>query len=675
MDEPTLDPRGEDAALAAIVRSSEDAVVAKAIDGTVTAWNLGAERLYGYPAAEMLGRPISVLFAPETADEERRRHALVAAGHADSGYRCVRVRGDGTRVEVVMSMSPVRDAADAIVGVATISREVSSLEAFLEESEARLRMLTENVDAVSTLWQPDPPGYVYVSPQFERLTGYPVERILLDDGFPLTELMYPEDREQALVHLAELVTSGGRGAMEHRIVRADGEVRWVRSTVTPLPDPAGGGVRIVGTSTDVTERVLATEALAAAEAEAQHANLAKNEFLSRMSHELRTPLHAILGFGQLLEMELEGTESVESVHHVLSAGRHLLGLIDEVLDFARIESGQLAVTIEPVAVDEILDDVRALVGPLAAVAGVRLDPMDEAPACRALADRGRLRQVLLNLLSNAIKYNRAEGRVWTTWGVRDGRCVIEVGDDGPGIREDLHDRLFTPFDRLGAETTAVEGTGVGLSVTLGLMGLMNGSVAVDSAPGRGSVFTVDLPLADPAGSADATSPEGHPRARTPGAPPVVAPDRLVLCVVDDDQGAQLLQSIVALRPRWRFLRAAGGPLGVRLARRHTPDLVLLDLQVPDEPALDVVVSLHRAAATADVPVAVLSADASPARVRRFLSAGAWRHLTKPVSVPDVLALLDEVMTSADTAVPGAARAADSAPVARSGTARDLYPPG
>jgi signal transduction histidine kinase/ActR/RegA family two-component response regulator len=473
--------------------------------------------------------------------------------------------------------------------------------------------------------------------------------MLLDDGFPLNTLMHPDDRERALVHLAELVASGGRGALEHRIVRADGEVRWVRSTVTPLPDPAAGGVRIVGTSTDVTERVLATEALAAAEAEAQHANLAKNEFLSRMSHELRTPLHAILGFGQLLEMELEGTESLDSVHHVLGAGRHLLGLIDEVLDFARIESGQLAVSIEPVAVDEVVEEVRALVGPLAGVAGVRLDPVDAAP-CRALADRGRLRQVLLNLLSNAIKYNRTGGRVWTTWGVRGGRCVIEVGDDGPGIPIDLHDRLFTPFDRLGAETTAVEGTGVGLSVTLGLMGLMGGSITVDSEPGRGSTFTVDLPFEDPAALALATSPSARPRIPTTGATPVVAPDRLVLCVVDDDQGAQLLQSIVALRPRWRFLRAAGGPLGVRLARRHCPDLVLLDLQVPDEPALDVVVSLHRAAATAEVPVAVLSADASPAHVRRFVSAGAWRHLTKPASVTDVLDLLDEVVASSDSAV-------------------------
>jgi PAS domain S-box-containing protein len=648
--EPTPDPRGEDAALAAIVRSSEDAVVAKTVDGTVIAWNHGAERLYGYPASEMLGHPIEILFAPETAEEEHRRHAEVAAGRGDSGYRCVRIRDDGTRIDVVMSMSPIRDERDEIVGVATISRPVSTLEAFFEESEARLRQLTENVDAVSTLWQPEPRGYIYVSPQFEQLTGYPVERMLLDDNFPLNTLMHPEDRPGALARLAELVGSGGRGALEHRIVRADGEVRWVRSTVTPLPDPAGGGLRIVGTSTDVTERVLATEALAAAEAEAQHANLAKNDFLSRMSHELRTPLHAILGFGQLLEMELQGTESLDSVQHVLSAGRHLLGLIDEVLDFARIESGQLAVAIEPVYVDEVVAEVRALVGPLAGVAGVTLDPVDARP-CRVLADRGRLRQVLLNLLTNAIKYNRAGGRVWTTWDTRDDRCVISVGDDGAGIPEELHDRLFTPFDRLGAEATAVEGTGVGLSVTLGLMSLMDGSVSVDSEPGRGSVFTVDLPLEDTAAATPDAYPAPQPRLRA--APAMVTTDLLVLCVVDDDQSAQLLESIVALRPRWRFLRAAGGPLGVRLARRHRPDLVLLDLQVPDAEALDVLVSLHRAAATADVPVAVVSADASRGHVRRFLSAGAWRHLTKPAGVPAVLRLLDEV---ADTDVPGVAPA-------------------
>jgi signal transduction histidine kinase/ActR/RegA family two-component response regulator len=390
-----------------------------------------------------------------------------------------------------------------------------------------------------------------------------------------------------------------------------------------------------------------TRQLSDATAEADHANQAKSEFLSRMSHELRTPLNAILGFAQLLQMDdgLSGRQS-ESVEHILRAGRHLLGLINEVLEISRIEAGRLQLSLEPVPVRETLAQAMQLVQPAAKAAEVSLqaDPMEEQ--LHVLADRQRLQQVFLNLLSNAIKYNRPSGTVHVTCERRDdGRLRIAVRDTGVGITPDKLARLFTPFDRLGAEASGVEGTGLGLALSKSLIEAMGGTVHVESTPGTGSTFSAELAVVPgPTAITDTASLEAEP----PAIDTATAPRRTILYIEDNLSNLRLVESILSRRPGVTVLSAMQGQVGVDLARSHRPDLILLDRHLPDIAGDEVLRLLQADDSTRSIPVVILSADAIPGGIKRFLDSGARAYLTKPLDVHHLLAVVDETLrTGAD----------------------------
>jgi signal transduction histidine kinase/ActR/RegA family two-component response regulator len=381
-------------------------------------------------------------------------------------------------------------------------------------------------------------------------------------------------------------------------------------------------------TTEVTER-------RRAEAAAEAANRAKSEFLSRMSHELRTPLNGILGFGQLLELEVKTPEERESVEHILKGGRHLLGLINEVLDIARIEAGKLSISLEPVLAQDVLGAALDLVRPHAAARRVSLP--EPAPGDRYVkADRQRLQQVLLNLLSNAIKYNRDGGRVRVSCDeTAAGSVRIAVSDTGAGITPELLGRLFTPFERLGADQGGIEGTGLGLALSKRLVEAMGGTLTVMSTPGEGSTFTVELPSAVgptvPLTGVDAGAGEDHP-ATTHGT---------VLYIEDNVSNLRLLERVMSRRPGVTLLSAMQGTRGIELAQDHGPQLILLDLHLPDLPGAEVLRRLRDDPRTRAIPVVILSADATPGQITRLVAQGARSYLTKPLDVTALLALVDE----------------------------------
>jgi signal transduction histidine kinase/ActR/RegA family two-component response regulator len=376
---------------------------------------------------------------------------------------------------------------------------------------------------------------------------------------------------------------------------------------------------------------LANAELANAIDEARNANQAKSAFLSSMSHELRTPLNAILGFAQILTSEAlptTDTQKKEFANHILKSGRHLLTLINEILDLAKVESGTITLSMEPVALGEILGECETMIEPLAAARGIRVLFPQQAGAV-LLADRTRLKQVLLNLLSNAIKYNRDAGAVVLgCQQVSPERVRISVQDTGMGLRPEQLDSLFQPFNRLGQEAGAQEGTGIGLVVTRRLVELMNGTIEVTSSPGVGSVFTIELgtaaPLLPHAGA-------GEERAAAPAAQEHGAP-RLLLYVEDNPANLKLVEEIVRFRPDLRLLAAGDGPLGLSLARTHHPDIILMDLNLPGMSGLEVLAQLQREPGTRDIPAIALTANAMARDIERGMAAGFFRYLTKPIDI-------------------------------------------
>jgi PAS domain S-box-containing protein len=411
-----------------------------------------------------------------------------------------------------------------------------------------------------------------------------------------------------------------------RILRPDGSTRWVDRRSRAVFDEHGNLRHFVSAWRDAQAEVEHSEALAAATEAAQAANLAKTTFLSRMSHELRTPLNAVLGFAQLLQMDDLDEDQQASINQILAGGRHLLELINEVLDIARIESGRLTLSPERVLISDVVIEALELMRPLAAQHEVSLVPVD-AEHCHdvVFVDRQRMIQILLNLLSNAVKYNRRGGAVYVTCDHHGERLVLSVRDEGLGIAAADLPKLFAPFERLGAAETGVEGTGIGLALSRGLAEIMGAELNVVSTVGVGSTFTLSLPRVD--GESTQTPTE----AARIAAAQSTATTRL-LYVEDNPANVMLMRSIVARRPNVEFVVAGTAEDAVDMATSMPFDLVLLDLHLPDSPGEEVLRRLRTQASTATIPVVVLTADASAAARERVSLLGADAFLTKPVDV-------------------------------------------
>jgi signal transduction histidine kinase len=389
------------------------------------------------------------------------------------------------------------------------------------------------------------------------------------------------------------------------------------------------------------------EELKLATATAEKANRAKSEFLSSMSHELRTPLNAIIGFGQLLGTNIADAKPErrqEFVDHIVGAGKHLLTLINEILNLARIESGHVELSVEPVLMADVLEECRRMIEPMATQRGIKVEFSRDCAEV-ALADRMRLKQVLLNLVSNAIKYNRKQGWVQVSCSTLDaGHVRIAVQDSGQGLQPAQVEALFQPFNRLGQEGGPEQGTGIGLVVTQRLVELMGGRIGVDSTPGVGSVFWVDLRASDmPALPREATDwgaltqlPAGQARRGGPAT---------VLYVEDNRASLKLVEELLAAHGGIRLLSAPNGRLGVEMAREHQPDVILMDNNMPQMSGREAQAILKQDPRTAHIPVIALTANAMPEAAASGLAAGFFRYLTKPLEPRRLLEALDSALAS------------------------------
>jgi PAS domain S-box-containing protein len=651
----------------AIFNSANFSSIATDAKGVIQIFNVGAERMLGYTAAEVMNKitpadisdPQEVIARAGALSVELGTpitpgfEALVfkASRGIEDIYELTYIRKDGSRFPAVVSVTALRDAQNAIIGYLLIGTDNTArkqveaeqmlLDQRLRDQQFYTRSLIEsNIDALMTT---DLRGIITdVNQQMEALTGCTRDELI---GAPFKN--YFTDPERAEAGIKQVLRESKVTNYELTARARDGKETVVSYNATTLHDRDRKLRGVFAAARDVTERkrfeLTLQEnnvALESAIAAADKANLAKSNFLSSMSHELRTPLNAILGFAQLMESDapLPTPSQKASIEQILQAGWYLLELINEILDLALIESGKFSISLEPVSLDEVMLECQSMIEPQAKKRGIRMSfPRFERPFF-VNADSTRVKQILINLFSNAIKYNQPGGSVVVALTVTGTANVrISISDTGAGLSPEKLAQLFQPFNRLGQESSAEEGTGIGLVVTKRLVELMGGAIGVESTVGVGSVFWVELNAA----AAPALEEEVAPAAAVAATPAGDGASLHTLLYVEDNPAnLKLVEQLIARRGDLRLLTAVNGPLGIELARSAQPEVILMDINLPGMSGTEAMQILHRDPATAHIPVVALSANAIPSDIERGLEAGFFRYLTKPIRVSEFMAALD-----------------------------------
>ena len=650
----------------AIFDSANFSSIATDARGVIQIFNVGAERMLGYTALEVMNKntpadisdPQELIARAQALSAELETpiapgfEALVfkASRGIEDIYELTYIRKDGSRFPAVVSVTALRDDEAAIIGYLLIGTDNTARKQIEEERkklDQRLRdqrfytrsLIEANIDAIMTT---DPVGIITdVNKQMESLTDCTRDELI---GAPFKKYFTDPERAEAAINLA---LNDKKVTNYELTARTRGGLETVVSyNATTFYDRDRNLQGVFAAARDVTERkrldgVLEDKnvELEAARALAEKANLAKSDFLSSMSHELRSPLNAILGFAQLMESESPAPSSSqqESIGQILRAGWHLLKLINEILDLTKIESRQIPLSKEPVLLGEILMECQGMFEPQAQQRGIVMRFPKHDAALYVLADHTRLKQVFINLLTNAIKYNTLQGTVEVNCTQEAHRRIrVSIRDTGIGLRPDQQAQLFQAFNRLGQEAGGVEGTGIGLVVAKQLVELMGGTIGVQSTVGAGSVFWFELDAVDaPVLAMD--------RNHVALSLPLVSrptTERTLLYVEDNPANMKLVQKIIERHPELRLLMASNGLAGIELARSALPDVILLDINLPGINGFETLKLLREDALTAHIPALAISANAMASDVKKGQEAGFMRYLTKPIKVDEFMLALN-----------------------------------
>ncbi len=629
-----------------LFETAPDAVLIVDGDGLITLVNQQVERLFGYSRDELIGHEIEVLIPARVrgvhVGHRTRFGSEPRLRPMGTGLELFGCRKDGTEFPVEISLSPI-EAEGASFTSASI-RDVSErkrLEASARRLHQYLRSALDSMVGSILIWDAQDRLVACNSLASEQLNstfGGEVVGRTWDELVPpfLKEKSFEADGQSGedVVAVVENYHRRREGAFTLR----SAESRTWRWTLRPTPE--GGSVMVID---DITEAKQHEAELLRARSEAESASAAKSEFLSAMSHELRTPLNAVLGFAQLLQRDKK--EPLTERHqdrltHVLKGGEHLLRLIDDVLDLSRIESRRLPISMEPVAIESVLEDVRRTMAPIAAEANIALAVEEAAAALpRVSADRTRLRQIVMNYASNAIKYGRTNGSVRLVARPRGSVLRVSVFDDGIGIAKAKQARIFEPFHRAGQEAGPIQGTGIGLTICKQLAELMDGRVGFESVEGKGSEFWVELPILQ---LSEQSPEEGAVAVATPALSAPTLVRRSIVYVEDNPSNVAFMEDLLSDQPV-ELIVAPSAELGIELVRNRKPSLVIMDINLPGMNGIEAQRALQRWPETAKIPVVALSAAAMPGEATKIAEAGFYRFLTKPVRVDELLTTLEEIL--------------------------------
>jgi signal transduction histidine kinase/AmiR/NasT family two-component response regulator len=675
----------------AIFNSANFSIIATDEKGIIQLFNIGAERMLGYTAAEVVNKitpadisdPQEVIARAKALSRELGTpitpgfDALVfkASRGIEDIYELTYFRKDGSRFPAVVSVTALRDAQDAIIGYLLIGTDNTARkqaeEELLKAGALQNAILTS---AKFSIIATDAKGIIQIfNVGAERMLGYAAAEVV--NKINPSDIHDPQEvivRAKALsLELGTPITPGfealvfkaSRGIediYELTYFRKDGSRFPAVVSVTALRDAQDAIIGYLLIGTDNSARKQFELELHNAMAVADKANLAKTDFLSNMSHELRSPLNAILGFAQLMESDVtpQTPTQKESTGQILQAGWYLLNLINEILDLAMIESGKLLLSLESMSLGEVMLDCQTMIEPQAQKYGISMRFCQLDKPCFVLADRTRVKQILINLLSNAIKYNHADGTVVVECtATSPERIHISVKDTGPGLSPEKLAQLFQPFNRLGQEARGEEGTGIGLVMTKRLVELMGGVIGVKSAVGVGSEFWVELIRAgEPQLAVGAT----EAAALTPARVQNDTALRTLLYVEDNPANLKLVEQLIARRPNMRLLTARDATLGIELARKHQPEVILMDINLPGISGINALRILREDPLTRRIPVVAISANAMPHDIDKGLQAGFLRYLTKPIKVIEFMDAVDVALdvSRAASAIENKSRAND-----------------
>jgi len=654
----------------AIFNSANFSSIATDAQGVIQIFNVGAERMLGYNAADVVDKitpadisdPQEVIARAEELSAELGTaitpgfEALVfkASRGIEDIYELTYIRKDSSRFPAIVSVTALRDAQENIIGYLLIGTE-NTVRKLVEAEQAlldqRLRdqqfytrsLIESNIDA---LMATDPRGIITdVNHQMEALTGCTRDELI---GAPFKNYFTDPGRAEAAIK--RVMREGKVTNYELTAHARDGTETVVSFNASTFHDRDRKLQGVFAAARDVTDRKQFEHMLqennielAGAKAAAEKANLAKSEFLSSMSHELRTPLNAVLGFAQVMASDIPPPSSAQklSIDQILQAGWYLLRLINEILDLAMIESGKVTLSKESMSLTDVLRDCQAMIAPQANPRGIEMTfPSFENPFY-VHADRTRVKQVLINLLSNAVKYNRSGGAVTVKCEVTHAYQVrVSVMDTGFGLTPDQLDQLFQPFNRLGQESGTEEGTGIGLVVTRKLIELMGGVLGVESTIGVGSEFWFELTASSAPKLAHEKIADGVLDERDHVERNPLSPQHTLLYVEDNPANLALVQQLVARRSDLKLLSATDGHKGIELARTYLPDVILMDINLPGVSGYGAMKILHEDPKTAHIPVLALSANAIPRDIEKGIEAGFFRYLTKPIMVREFMDALD-----------------------------------
>jgi len=591
-------------------------------DGTVASWNTGAERMSGYSESEIVGRPLSIFYTPEDAaagqPERELERARTEGRSVAEGWR---VRKDGTRFWANSALTALRTDDGSVCGFVRLSRDDTEKRRAQEERERLLEAMEGQRRLFEMVLDHAPAAIAIFDAANLRVKWANLTfRQRLEEPWTGTDVIgmrlqkfLPEDRQEDVAALFRRVAATRRPHFdpEFELPRPGGDAVYVRFSLLPL-----GTEDLMVLLTDVSDSVLARKQM-------ERANRLKSEFLASMSHELRTPLHTVIGFADLLAKGELNPKQHRQVERIQQGAKHLLSLINDILDLSKIEAGRMELHPENFLAGAALAEVMATIAPLAGAKRLSLSNR-VAPDLVVRADRVRFQQILYNLLSNAVKFTRPGGSVWLESEVDAEFAAISVSDTGVGITPEDQKAIFDEFRQVGVTTKGVrEGTGLGLAITQRLLHMHGGTIHVSSEPGKGSRFTFRLPL-------HASGKENHaPQAAAPVAAGVAAPSGRTILIADDSPaGREWLRDV--FEPEFRVVEAVDGRDALECIQRERPDVVLMDIQMPEMDGYEAVRQLRADARFARLPVIALTAFAMQGDRERALEAGFDGYISKPV---------------------------------------------